>query len=279
MVHDSFKSPLALSIGGVGLVALGIIAAAYLSHRPPAEISDQDNSTALAATATHGSMPTSTDPWERAKDFGWQAAVAAQTAETQPDWQRVGDLWLQAVAELERIPAGAPNQAQAQAKIKEYLSNFDRAEARKAAAPPGAATPVKISQSTLQSAFAESQLKFDFAADQDRGDEPTVIGHSTDGVATLELVGPDEDLNRVTLRLPAEGSKSALSMAQMVYASRFLAVTIPEETPKNRWLATSLKGIQANPRQPIVTLSGNRQISISAEPKGDRVMITVELKP
>jgi hypothetical protein len=268
MVHGAVKSPLALSIGSVGLIVVGIIGLSYLRQSPGLDgLTNPPQASADLQTAEL-IKPTATDPWGRAMEYGWAAAVAAQSAQTQADWKRVGDLWLQAVAELEQIPPNSPQAAQAQAKLQEYLKNFDKAEERRATAPAENPTgSLKLSQGTMQSILENTPLAYTFGGSQGR------VGKSADGMAMVEFSGPADNLSQV--RLAVKGQDAPPSMAQMVYANQFLAVVAPDWTVRNRWLSSSFKHLRNNPGKPVTSDYGPRQIRLSLEPDKSTILITV----
>ena len=268
MVHSAVKSPLALSIGGVGLIVMGVIALSYLQQSPGLDERPTSSEAITASDTAELVKPTATDPWGRAMEYGWAAATAAQSAQTQADWKRVGDLWLQAVAELEQIPQDSPQAAQAQAKRQEYLKNFGKAEERRATAPaePQTADP-QLSQTMMQSALENTPLAYSFTGPQGR------VGKSADGMATVQFSGPADDLSEV--RLVVKGKDAPPSMAQMVYANQFLAVVAPDWTVRTRWLSSSLQRLRDKPGQPITSDYGPRQIQLSLEPDKSSLVITV----
>ncbi|MGB3135916.1 MAG: hypothetical protein WBG38_10185 [Nodosilinea sp.] len=240
MVHNLAKSPLAWSIGGVGAIALVMIGVAYLGQSIP------------SASTPELELAPSTSPWQQGTELGWQAAVAAQDAQFQTDWQRVSDLWGQAIAALESVPANDPNYAQAQTKAAEYRDNQAIAKNRLAAA--GADS---TSTRDLQTALATAEPAFTFAP----GPAATTVGRSADGLATVELSG-----SQATLVLPRLGDE--LTMAQVVYARQFVALTAPDATGQP-WLLEGLRAAQSDrpplmPADAPVTLSaGSDTLSIA----------------
>ncbi|WP_035986993.1 hypothetical protein [Leptolyngbya sp. KIOST-1] len=246
MVLNLAKSPLAISIGGVGAIAALVIGLSYL---PSA--SDPGPEPEL----TLNNLTVS--PWQQGIDLGWQAAVAAQSAQIEADWQRVSDLWGQAIAALESVPADAPNYAQAQAKAEEYRRNRAIAGDRLAAAR--AASPAV---SDLQMALAAAQPGFSFAP----GPNASTVGRSADGLASVELTS-----DRATLVLPRPQASAPLTMAQMVYAHQFVALTAPDVDQP--WLLDSLRAAQSDRPLPPSPAA----IALSTRPEA--LAITVGLDP
>ncbi|MBW4485219.1 MAG: hypothetical protein KME14_22000 [Tildeniella torsiva UHER 1998/13D] len=250
MVLNLAKSPLARSIGGVGAIAAVLIGASYL-----ATASDPDPEPDQTINQL------SISPWQQGTDLGWQAAVEAQTAQTQADWQRVSDLWGQAIAALETVPATDANYAQAQAKAEQYRGNRAIAGDRLAKVGPAASAPIV---SDLQTALAAAEPAFTFAP----GPNARTVGRSADGLATVELGG-----DRATLVLPRSPQDKTLTMAQVVYANQFLALAAPEAAAQP-WLLESLRNVQRNqpptiPAEAPVTLSAGAEslsITVVTEP-------------
>ncbi|MBD2110698.1 MULTISPECIES: hypothetical protein [Cyanophyceae] len=243
------KSPLVCSIGGVGAIAAVLIGMSYLpvASGPAPEPELTLNSPSVS-------------PWQLGTDLGWQAAVAAQTAQTQADWQRVSDLWNQAIAALETVPATDANYAQAQAKAEEYRGNRAIAGDRLAKASPDGGTVA----SDLQKALTAAEPSFSFSS----GPANRTVGQSADGLATVELTS-----DRATLVLARSEQGSALTMAQVVYANQFLSLAAPE-TAAQPWLLEGLRDVQRN--QPP-TLPADTPVTLSAAP--DALTITVVAEP
>jgi hypothetical protein len=241
------KSPLVRSIGGVGAIAAVLIGLSYL---PIAS----DPAPGLALNNS------SISPWQQGTDLGWQAAVEAQTAKTQADWQRVSDLWGQAIAALETVPATDANYAQAQAKAEQYRGNRAIAGDRFAKASP--VPNLSTATSNLQTALAAAEPAFTFAP----GPNGT-IGRSADGLATVELGG-----DRATLVLPRSEQGSTLTMAQVVYANQFLTLAAPESTAQP-WLLEGLRDVQRN--QPP-TLPADAPVILSAAPESFTITVVTE---
>ena len=238
MVLKLAKSPLVISIGGVGAIAIALIGFAYLREAPALAPADPDillNNLSVS-------------PWQRGKDLGWQAAVAAQTAQSQGDWQQVVDLWGQAIAVLESVPAGDADYDQAQAKAEEYRGNRAIAANRQATASPSAAAEPAAAAAPatadIQAALAASDLAFRFTPGSAAN---SAVGKSADGLATVELVG-----DRATLVLPRTAQDTSLTMAQVVYARQFLALAAPGASAQP-WLLESLRTAQSNQPQPVPT--------------------------
>ncbi|NMF85113.1 hypothetical protein [Nodosilinea sp. P-1105] len=266
-MHHLKTSPLLWSIGGVGLVALGLVA---IAHLPQPQLGSEVSS-GIDVTG-----PGATDPWQQAMDLGWQAAVAAQTAHTAEDWQQVGDLWLAAVVSLKAMPPEAENYPKAQEKMQEYLANFEAAEARKAEAP-AAPTAVPLGREAVQRLFADGPMEFTFASARTQGPHQVVVGKSLDGLASLELVGPADTLTRATLALPQALTEQGVSMAGVVYAHHFLTVIMPGEVPGARVLADRLQTLEGAPQPTAIAVHGTQQVTFSTEPRTKTVLVSVEI--
>jgi hypothetical protein len=275
MANETMRSPLIWSIGGVGLVVGGLVALSYWRYYQP-EFEAQPDAMPIEATAPVDRFePLTTNPWDRAMEFGWEAAVAAQTAATEMEWRRVGDLWLQAIAELEQVPQDSPRRAEVQAKIQEYLVNFDHAESEKAKARPApqAAAPL-LSGERLKPILADGPMKAQFSASSVKG-QPMTIGTTVNGQARVELLGPIDSLTQVNLVLPKSEAASPLTMANLVYAHHVLsAAVMTEEVPK-QWLTTSLKQVEATPDRPVSQVFGAYRVQIGQDSMGNGVVVTI----
>ncbi|WOD38167.1 hypothetical protein [Nodosilinea sp. E11] len=240
MVQNLRKFSLFWSIGGVGAIAialLGLFSPGYDPTEPQITL----NSLSPA-------------PWQQGTALGWQAAVAAQTAQSPAEWQQVSDLWGEAIAALESVPSDDANFAQAQAKAEEYRGNQAIALARQAVARPAAAL------ADLQQALAASDPAFTFTPDP----AGRLVGQSADGLATVELAG-----DRATLVLP-RSDQGALTMAQVVYANQFLALTAPEAA-NQPWLLTGLRDVQGD--RPV-TLPVSAPVTLRTQAQAIEIMVT-----
>lgn len=253
MVQNLAKSPLALSIGGVGAIAIALIGVSYLGQTSPSDSATSEPEKTLNTLEA--------SPWQQGTDLGWQAAVAAQGAQTQADWQQVSDLWGQAIAALEKVPADDPNYAQAQAKAKDYRANQSVAATEQASAPPG----LPPAMASLQQALAATEPAFTFAPGPAAN---TFVGQSADGLATIELAG-----DRASLVLPRSDQGGAITMAQVVYANQFLSIAAPE-TKAQPWVIEALSNVQSD-RSPAIP--ANIPVTLSA--KTGALTITVVAEP
>lgn len=244
MVLNLAKSPLVISIGGVGAIAAALIGLSYL---PPTGDPVPDPELTLNNLTV--------SPWQQGTDLGWQAAVAAQSAQSQADWQRVSDLWGQAIAALERVPETDANYSQAQAKAEDYRGNRAIAVDRQASAP-AVALPATTN---LQRALAAAEPTFTFTP----GTSNPAVGKSADGLAIVELTN-----DRATLILPRSAQGETLTMAQVVYANQFLALAAPTAWAQP-WLLESLRAVQSNQPQvipaaePVILNAGPESLSIT----------------
>ena len=278
MIHPSMKSPLALSIGGVGLLAGSIVALSYWNqHRQSLAVeAPAVPAASLSLTEPDRFIPSATDPWERGLEFGWEAAVAAQTASSEADWRRVGDLWLQAIAELEEITPDSPRRQEAQSKIQNYLANFDYAEGEKAKARAAApAANGKLSLPKLKADLEAGPMKVKFASGSAAKGSTATVGQVADGRARIELVGNEENLSQVNLILPGKAGASSLTMANLVYINQLLRVTTPQGTVQSTWAADSLQQLDNKPEQPITQDFGAVQVKVSTDASEGKVVVNI----
>lgn len=289
MVQESMKSSLLWSISGVGLVAGGVIALSYWSHGQTTASQDILAETTVV-TATRGFSPTATVPWDRALEYGWEAAVATQTAATEAEWRRVGDLWLQAIAELERVPQDDLHRVEAQTKIQQYLANFDYAEAEKAKARTAVPSAVsssppqvnnRLNPEVLKAVLANGPMKIEFPNPQVPVTDPAarVVGKSAHASARVELIGAIDSLTQAKLVLPQAKGANQVSMADMVYINHFIESAVPAWSGQSGWLATSLGQIQTSPSQSLSQTWGAYEVAISTTNRGRKIVVTVSPTP
>ncbi|MBE9187498.1 hypothetical protein IQ270_23320, partial [Microcoleus sp. LEGE 07076] len=75
------------------------------------------------------------DSWREAVNKAQQAAILAQTAQSQNEWIAVASEWQKAVGLMKSVPSTSPNYSKAQQKAAEYQANLIVANRRAAAAP------------------------------------------------------------------------------------------------------------------------------------------------
>ena len=81
----------------------------------------------LSTTLSTSSKP-QPETFSQALDRGMGAAVIAQSASSNEDWNLVASEWQKAIALLKAVPTSSPNYAKAQKKIVEYQKNLAIAE-------------------------------------------------------------------------------------------------------------------------------------------------------
>lgn len=82
---------------------------------------------ASSTTSSPSSKP-QPETFSQALDRGMSAAVIAQSAASNEDWNLVTSEWQKAIALLKAVPKSNPNYAMAQKKIVEYQKNLTIAE-------------------------------------------------------------------------------------------------------------------------------------------------------
>jgi hypothetical protein len=278
MAHETMKSSLWWSIGGVGLLVGGIVGLSYWSHHPQDSASQLAERTLSPGPSSSQLVSTAADPWERAMDFGWQAAVKTQTATTVTHWRQVEDLWLKAIAELEQVPQSAPQQPQVQAKIQEYLANFDYATAEKMKARSTASVSTGlVSSSRFQAILADGPMKAQFSPPSQTSiaGQAVVTGTAVDEQTRIELISQADQLTQVTLALTHRGDLSSLTMTNLVYTHHVIASAVPDEVVPKRWLADGLKHLDTKPHQPISETFGAYQISLSRDIPQNQIYVAI----
>lgn len=287
MVYDRTQSPLLWSIACVGAVVLGAVASSYwfygrllppqsqpINSRNRTERADGESADGPIAGSV--AAPT-TDPWQRGRELGWQAAVGAQTATTEADWRQVSNRWRQAIDTLRQVPADAPNATEVQAKIQEYLGNLDAAQQRMGQARRPTPASLNLSRNAIQQVFAAPPLMFDFTAAEVTDGTPRILGRAAEGGTTLALVGPAPALDQIVLTLPLPADGSSLTLADLAAADQLLTTVAPQWDGRTTWLVASLQQLTAAPQSPITTTAANRTLSLSRD--GAQVVLTVSPLP
>ncbi len=113
------------------------------------------------ASGCNSTLQSQAGSFQSALDSGMNAAIGAQTATTEADWNLVANHWQKAIDQLEAIPSNDENAGNARDKIVEYQQNMAIAQqrAQEAAAdasqatqqPPLNASPTSENPSTTPS--------------------------------------------------------------------------------------------------------------------------------
>lgn len=88
-----------------------------------------------AASGAPKAVAPKSDSWREAVNQAQKAAVLAQTAQSQNEWNAVASEWKKAVDLMRSVPSTSPNYQKAQQKAAEYQANLVVANRRAAAAP------------------------------------------------------------------------------------------------------------------------------------------------
>lgn len=87
------------------------------------------------ASPTANAATPKSDNWREAVNQAQKAAILAQTAQSQTEWNAVAADWQKAVQLMNSVPTTSPNYQKAKQKAGEYRSNLEVANRRAAAAP------------------------------------------------------------------------------------------------------------------------------------------------
>jgi hypothetical protein len=90
---------------------------------------------AKAASPAAKAVAPKSDNWREAVNQAQKAAILAQTAQSQSEWNAVAADWQKAAKLMNSVPTTSPNHQKAQQKAAEYKSNLEVANRRAAAAP------------------------------------------------------------------------------------------------------------------------------------------------
>ena len=93
------------------------------------------SATPKAASGAPKAVAPKSDSWREAVNQAQKAAVLAQTAQSQNEWNAVASEWKKAVDLMRSVPSTSPNYQKAQQKAAEYQANLVVANRRAAAAP------------------------------------------------------------------------------------------------------------------------------------------------
>lgn len=76
------------------------------------------------------STATGSNPFREAVNQAMSAAELTQTAQTAEEWNRVADLWLEAISSMNVVPQTHPKYSIAVQKVEEYAGNLVYAQSR-----------------------------------------------------------------------------------------------------------------------------------------------------
>jgi hypothetical protein len=146
--------------------------------------------------------------------------------------------------------------------------------------PEGAtlAGSIGVSRASVQAVYERSAVGFTFEESTPVDGQPRVSGKSRNGLAIMELIGPEEELTKATIIVGVPNNNQQAVTENAVYLLGLLKVTSPEWTEGTTWVTENLSEA-ASSDEPITTIQGKQQISLQGYKELGFVSLAVEPAP
>ena len=136
--------------------------------------------------------------------------------------------------------------------------------------PPG----IGVSRQEIQSLYEQPDIGFTFEPSELADGTPRVIGESPDGIAFLELIGPERDITKATIMAAMPSDDTGAIAMNAAYMLGLLNHLVPDWSDGGDWLAKHF-AVAADEGE-ARTIQGNVEISLTAYRELGMVLLTVE---
>lgn len=105
-----------------------------------------------------------------------------------------------------------------------------------------------------------------------------MMGSTTDNLATLELIGNQQDLNKVTMMVGVPKDHPNLVQRNTLLCLTLLKNTFPKWEDRNEWFTTTLQKLAGSPsKSPSETNKvGNASVQLVAHRNMGMVLLVIE---
>ena len=138
--------------------------------------------------------------------------------------------------------------------------------------PPG----IGVSRQAIQSVYEGPDIAFTFESAPLADGTPRVVGESPDGLAFLELIGPEHDITKSTIMVGMPSDAPGVIVMNAAYMLGLLKHAVPAWTGAADWLADNLAA--AAEKGEARTAHGNVDVSLTSHSELGMVLLTVEAR-
>ncbi len=136
---------------------------------------------------------------------------------------------------------------------------------------------IGISRFALQSLFEQKALGFKFEPATAVDGQPRVIGTTPNKLASVELIGPADNLVQATIMVGIPSDDTVTLVKNAAFMAGFIKNAVPEWPEAVTWMNNNME--QASNMGKVETIVGNKQISLTIIKQLGMALITVKGVP
>ena len=133
---------------------------------------------------------------------------------------------------------------------------------------------IGVSRQVIQSLYEQPDIGFTFESSELADGTPRVIGESPDGIAFLELIGPERDITKATIMAAMPSDDTGAIAMNAAYMLGLLNHLVPNWSGGGDWLAEHF-AVAADEGE-ARTIQGNVDITLTAYMELGMVLLTIE---
>ena len=138
------------------------------------------------------------------------------------------------------------------------------------------AARIGVAEATIQSLFEQPDIGFTFENSSPVNGEPRLIGTSAHGLATIELIGPPENLTRATIKVSIPDDDTHALTLNAEYVLRFIQNVAPQWAGGGDWVIQNLNAFASGHRSAVKTIQAGKEISMFLI--GEQEFLTITVK-
>ncbi|MBD2156281.1 hypothetical protein [Leptolyngbya sp. FACHB-16] len=137
-----------------------------------------------------------------------------------------------------------------------------------APAPVRSVAPVQpegigVSRTAIQSVFERPGVDFQFERTPNSGGQQRVRGTSPNGLATIELIGPPDELVSATIMIDASNANTGLQEQNAIYTLGFIKYAAPEWVGGQDWFQRNLDRLAEGTSNETYTTFSDKSVELS----------------
>ncbi len=121
---------------------------------------------------------------------------------------------------------------------------------------------IGVSRAAIQSVYEKPELGFKFEKGEPVDGQPQVIGRAPNGLAFVQLIGPEEDLTQATIMVGIPNDNPQALVENSAYMLGLLKLAAPDWKEGADWLSSNL--VKAVEEGEVATTHGNLRIRLQA---------------
>lgn len=121
---------------------------------------------------------------------------------------------------------------------------------------------IGVSRAEIQSVFESSEIGFVFEVASDVNGQPRVMGSSENGLATLELIGPSEELVSASIMIGLPNDDQEALLLNNLYAAGLLNLVAPDWEGGVDWYTNNIVNVATTDQTEISTTYEGLEVSL-----------------